>query len=80
MIKMTNKILILKMKDHTKQATKNSETTVKPVYINRSITTVTTVTISPIIIRGSGSASTGSVDTDPLVGTIPKPFRGDAYG
>ena len=75
---MSNNNSILTMQDHTKKATKYSDATVKTVYINRSVTAVTTVTESPIMARGSGSASTGSVDTDPLVGTIPKPFRGDA--
>ena len=77
---MFNKSSILTMQNHTKQATKNSDATAEKVYTIVSVTSVTTVTESPIMARGSVLASTGSVDTDPLVGTIPKPFRGDAYG
>ncbi len=54
---MSNNNSILTMQDHTKKATKYSDATVKTVYINRSVTAVTTVTESPIMARSHGSAS-----------------------
>ena len=68
------------MQNHTKQAPKNSDATAEKVYTIVSVTSVTTVTGSPIIARGSGLASTGSVDTDPLVRAIPETPGGDANG
>ena len=51
---MSNNNSILTMQDHTKQATKDGDATVKTVYVSINVTTVTE---SPIMARGSGSAS-----------------------